>query len=188
MKLLFDALAVALVFALYPFDVVNAQTADEQGIDEVDVVNATATVEKVDLAKRKVSLVFDDGKKKTLRVDKSVRNLGQVKVGDHLTLTYAEEIVILVGKTKETAGAKDAGLVSIAPKGSKPGSVMAETTSLTAKVLSVDTQERHVVLEEPDGKEKTVKLSKKVSNLDQLKAGETIDMVVTEELVIEVTR
>lgn len=173
MKFLFGALAVALVFALYPFDVVNAQTADEQGIDEVDVVKATATVEKVDLAKRKVSLVFDDGKKKTLRVDKSVRNLGQV---------------IFVGKTKETAGAKDAGLVSIAPKGSKPGSVMAETTSLTAKVLSVDPQKRHVFLEEPDGKEKTIKLSKKVSNLDQLKAGETIDTVVTEELVIEVTR
>lgn len=188
MNALFGALTAALVFTLYSFGTVNAQTADEQGIDEVDVVKATVTVEKVDLAKRKVTVLFDNGKKKTLRVDKSVRNLGQVKAGDHLMLTYAEEIVILVGKTKETAGAEGVDLVSIAPKGSKPGGVMAETTSLTARVPSVDPQKRHVVLEEPDGKEKTIKVSKKVSNLDQLKPGETIDMVVTEELVIEVTR
>ena len=186
MKKLVGRLTVALVFTLYPFGAMRAQTADEQGIDEVDVVKATATVEKIDLTKRKVTLLFDDGKKKTLRVDKSVRNLDQVKVGDHLKLTYAEQIVMLVGKTKETAGAESAGLVSIAPKGSKPGTVMAETTSLTAKVLSVDSEKRHVVLEEPDGKKKTLKLSKKVSNLDQLKPGETIDMVVTEELVVEV--
>src|SRR5690242_6754019 len=163
MKELFSGLTVALVFTLYPFGAVMAQTADEQGIDEVDVVKATATVEKIDLSKRRVTLLFDDGKKKTLRVDKSVRNFDQVKVGDHLKLTYAEEIVMLVGKTKETAGEESAGLVSIAPKGSKPGSVMAETTSLTAKVLSVDPEKRRVVLEEPDGKKKTLKLSKKVS-------------------------
>ena len=187
MKKLFVALTVALAFALYPVGASRAHTADEQGIDEVDVVKATATVEKIDLAKRKVSLLFDDGKKKTLKVDKSVRNLDQVKVGDHLNLTYAEEIVMLVGKTKEAAGAESAGLVSIVPKGSKPGSVMTETTSLTAKVLSVDPQKRHVVLEEPDGKKKTLKLSKRISNVDQLKPGETIDMVVTEALVIEVS-
>jgi hypothetical protein len=185
MKELFSGLTVALVFTLYPFGAVMAQTADEQGIDEVDVVKATATVEKIDLSKRRVTLLFDDGKKKTLRVDKSVRNFDQVKVGDHLKLTYAEEIVMLVGKTKETAGEESAGLVSIAPKGSKPGSVMAETTSLTAKVLSVDPEKRRVVLEEPDGKKKTLKLSKKVSNVDRLKPGETIDMVITEELVIQ---
>jgi hypothetical protein len=188
MRILFSVLGAAVMCALYPFGAVIAQTAGEQGIDEVDVVKVTATVEKVDFAKRKVSVLFDDGKKKTLRADDSVRNLAQVKVGDHLTLTYADEIVILVGKTKETAGAAGADLVSVAPKGSKPGAVMAQTTSLTAKVLSVDPVKRRVVLEEPDGKNKTVKLSKKVSNLDQLKPGETIDMIVTEELVINVTR
>jgi hypothetical protein len=187
MKILVSTLAVSLYLISYPFGTVKAQSADEQGVDEVDVVKTSATVEKIDLNKRKVSVLFDDGKKKTLKVDKSVRNLDRVKVGDHLQLTYADEIVILVGKTKETAGEAGAGLVAVAPKGSRPGGVMAETTSLTAKVLSVDTQTRHVVLEEPDGKKKTVKLSKKLTNFDQLKPGETIDMVVTEELVIEVT-
>lgn len=187
MRKLFGGLTMALVFTLAPFGAMRAQSLDEQGVDEVEVVKATAIVEKIDLSKRKVSLLFEDGKKKTLRVDKSVRNLGQVKVGDHLTLTYAEEMVMLVGKTKEAAGAENAGLVSLAPKGSKPGSVMAETTDLTAKVLSVDPQKRHVILEEPDGKKKTLKLSKKVSNVDQLKPGETVDMVVSEELVIDVT-
>jgi hypothetical protein len=166
---------------------VEAQSGGTQGgFETVDEVKATATVEKIDLDKRKIALRFDDGKKKTLKVDKSIRNLDQIKVGDHLNLTYAEDIVVLVGKTKETAGAEAADLVVIAPKGYKPGGVMVETTSLTAKVLSVDAQKRRVVLEEPDGGKKTMKLSKKVQNLDQLRPGETIDMVVTEALMIEV--
>jgi hypothetical protein len=186
--LAFGTLAIVAVFALGPISVANAQTAESEGIDVVDVVKTTAMVEKIDLAKRKVTLLFDDGKKKTLKVDHSVRNLDQVKVGDHLKLTYAEEIAIRVGKTKETAGMEDAGLASVAPNGYKPGGVMVETTSLTAKVLSVDPEHHRAVVEEPDGRKKTIKFGKKVTNLDQLQPGETIDMITTEELVIEVTR
>jgi hypothetical protein len=181
-------LAAAIGFALNPLGVAKAQNAGAEGIDVVDVVKTTATVEKIDLDKRKVALLFDDGKKKTLKVDKSVRNLDQVKVGDHLKLTYAEDIAVLVGKTKETVGTEDVGLTSIVPKGSKPGGVMVDTTSLTAKVLSVDPEHRRAVVEEPDGHKKTIKFGKKVTNLDQLQPGETVDVVMTEELVIEVTR
>ena len=39
--------------------------ATDQGIDAVEVVKVTATVEKIDLEKRKVTLLLDDGKKKT---------------------------------------------------------------------------------------------------------------------------
>jgi hypothetical protein len=57
------------------------------------------------LEKRKVSLLLDNGKKKTFKVDKSVQNLDQVRVGDHLSMSYTEELAILVGKSSETPGA-----------------------------------------------------------------------------------
>jgi hypothetical protein len=45
-----------------------------------------------------------------------------------------------------------------------------------------------VTLEDPDGKKKTVKLGKKTGNLDQLKVGDTVDMVLTDSLVVEIVK
>lgn len=167
----------------------QAQTAGaDQGVDAVDVVTVTATVEKINLEKRKVTLLLDDGKKKTFKVDKSVQNLDQVKVGDNLKMAYTEEILLVVGKSNETPGAAAGEEVGVAPKGAKPGVVMVETAALSAKILAVDAQKHRVTLEEPDGKKKTIKVSKKVGNLDQLHAGETVDMVITESLVVEIIK
>jgi len=100
------------------------QAQVDQGVDVVDVVNASGTVTKVDEAKGKLSVQLDDGKHKTVKVDKSVRNFDQIKVGDKLKLSYAEEMLIAVGKSDAPVGAEGAGLVAIAPKGSKPGGMM----------------------------------------------------------------
>lgn len=182
-------LAIALVLASSISKPTRAQTpAVDQGVDVVEVINTTATAEKVDLDKRKVTLLLEDGKKKTFKVDKSVQNLDQVKVGDHLKLSYTEEIIILVGKSSETPGAASAAEVGVAPKGAKPGIVMVETSALSAKILSVDAAKHSVTIEDPDGKSKKIKLGKKAGNLDQLKAGETVDMVMTESLVVEIAQ
>ncbi len=159
-----------------------------QGIETVDVYKLSATVDKIDLEKRKATLVLDDGKKKTVKVDKRVPNLDQVKPGDHVKITYAEDIIIQVGHSTEAPGAAGAGLVSIAPKGMKPGEFVVETTAVSAKVVSVDAAKHRVVLEDPDQKTRTVKLGKKVTNLDQLKPGETIEMTITDALAVDVTK
>jgi hypothetical protein len=108
------------VFLLFVFCAAGPAKAQEggagTGIDIVDVVKTSATVQNINLETRKVLLVLEDGKKKTLRVDQRVRNLDQVRTGDHVKLSYANEIVVLVGKTKEIAGADAAGLVAIAPR------------------------------------------------------------------------
>jgi hypothetical protein len=159
-----------------------------QGVDEVDVVKATAVVEKIDLGTRKVTLKMDDGKSKTVKVDKGVQNLDQVKVGDHLKMTYTEETIIVIGKTGETPGAAAAGMIGVAPKGAKPGTVMVDTMAASAKVVAVDAAKYRVTLLEASGKKKTIKVSKKITNLDQLKPGDSVDVSVTDALVIEVVK
>jgi len=182
-------LTVALLLATGNLKTAAAQTATtDQGVDAVEVVKATATVEKIDLEKRKVRLLLENGKEKTFKVDKDVQNLDQIKVGDHLKMVYTEEIIILIGKSNETPGAASAGEVGVAPRGAKPGIVMVETSALSAKILAVDPQKHTVTLEDPDGKKKTVKLGKKVGNIDQLKPGESVDMVMTESLVIDIVK
>jgi hypothetical protein len=182
---LLAALGLILIYpsALWP------QTATvDQGIDVVDVIKTTATVEKIDLEKRKVTLLLEDGKHKTFKVDKSVQNLDQVKVGDHLKISYTEEVIVLVGNSSQPPRAEDVGEVGVAPKGAKPGIVTADTYAMTAKVIAVDTAKHRVTLEDPDGKKKTLKLGKKVTNLDQLKVGETIGTVITDSLIVEVVK
>jgi translation elongation factor P/translation initiation factor 5A len=189
MKLMTVVFSAVLLSATGSLTTVRAQMASvDQGIDSVEVVKVTATVEKIDLEKRKVSLLLDDGKRKTYKVDKSVQNLDQVRVGDHLSMAYTEELVILVGKSNETPGAGAAGEVAVAPKGAKPGMVMTETTAVSAKILAVNAEKHSVTLEDPDGKKKTVKLGKKAGNPEQLKVGDTVDMVLTDSLVVEIVK
>ena len=187
--------SIAIVLGIIPLFVMSfpsglsAQTsAADRAVDEVEVIHASATVQKIDLGKRKLTLLFEDGKHKTYKVDKSVQNLDQVKVGDHLKISYTEETIIVVGKSNAPASQAEAGEVGVAPKGAKPGIVMVDTSALSAKVLAVDLQKRRVTLEEPDGKKKTVKLGKNVTNLDQLKVGDSIDMVMTESLVVDIVK
>ena len=164
----------------------SAPTAE--GVDAVEVIKVSAIVEKIDLQNRKVTLLLDNGKKKTYKVDKSVQNLDQVKAGDKLKISYTEELIIVVGKSTEKPGAAAGSAVGVAPKGAKPGIVMVDTAALSAKIVAVDTAKHSVTLLDPDGKKKTVKLGKNVTNLDQLKAGETVDMIMTESLVVEVVK
>jgi Cu/Ag efflux protein CusF len=179
-------LTIASFLVLVPSGAALAQAPSAGGIDEVDVVHATAVVEKIDMDKRKVTLKMDDGKSKTIRVDKSVQNLDQVKVGDRLKMTYTDEIIIVIGKTGETPGAAGGGMVELAPKGAKPGTFMVDTMAISAKVLAVNSAKHRVTVEKPDGKKKTIKVSKKVTNLDQLKPGDSVDISITDALAIDI--
>jgi Cu/Ag efflux protein CusF len=180
-------LSAMLLMLVCPICARQAQAgATDEGIDAVEVVKATATVEKIDLQTRKVTLLLDDGKKKTYKVDSRVQNLAQVKVGDHLAMSFTEEIAIVVGKSNETPGAASSEQVSVAPNGDKPGVVMVETSAVSAQIVAVDAPNHRVTLLDPDGKKKTIKVSKKVTNLDDLKVGDTVDMLMTDSTVIEI--
>jgi Cu/Ag efflux protein CusF len=139
MKTIGLALSAILLFTVGPIGFTQAQPgATDEGIDAVDVVKVTATVEKIDLDRRKVTLLLDDGKKKTFKVDSRVQNLAQVQVGDHLKMAFTEEILIVVGKSNEQPSAASGGEVAVAPTGDKPGIIMVETSDLSAKILAVD--------------------------------------------------
>ena len=81
MKTMSLALVATLLTAFGPVTTPAHTDVIDQGIDTIEVVKATATVEKIDLEKRKVTLLLDDGKRKTYKVDGRVQNLAQVKVG-----------------------------------------------------------------------------------------------------------
>ncbi len=66
-----------------------------------------------------------------------------------------------------------------------PGGVVVETHQLTATVTGVDQANRHVHLLTPDGFRQTVKVGPEAVNFDQIRAGDKLKVLVTEELVVQ---
>jgi ribosomal protein L19 len=164
------------------------QEQDNQGqpVDQVEVNKSTGTVQKVDTQKRKLVVRLDNGKTKTFRVDKAVHNLDQFHPGDRVQVSSTEELVMMADKSSENAAAiARYGAVSVTPEGEKPAIVKVDTTEVTGKIISVDKQRRRITIEDPEGKKRTLKLSKNIKNLDQFKPGDTLNMAVTEETAIE---
>ena len=64
---------------------------------------------------------------------------------------------------------------------------MVETTAISGKILAIDTEKRKISYEDPEGKNKTVKVRKGV-DLSGLAVGESVDAVLTESVIIKVTK
>jgi hypothetical protein len=52
--------------------------------------------------------------------------------------------MVAVNKSGESPAAASIGEVSVAPRGSKPGSVTVGTTAMSGKILAIDSEKRKV--------------------------------------------
>lgn len=163
------------------------QDEQSQPVDEVAVTKVTGTIEKLNPDKRLMTLKLDDGKKKTLKVDKSVKDLDKFRVGDRVQMSYTEEIVMMARPSDEgTAQVAKLGAVSIESEGDKPALVKVDTSVIGGKIISIDAKKRRLTFEDPNGKKKTVKLSRRIKDLDKFKPGDSINMAITDEMIVEV--
>jgi Cu/Ag efflux protein CusF len=167
----------------------QAQSNEPQAVDHVEVTKVTGTVQKVDTDKRMMTMKLDNGKRTTLKVDKRVTDLDQFKAGDRMQLSHTEEIIAMADRSDD-GGASLAkyGAVDVEPEGDNPALVKVDTTEIKGKIVSVDPKKRRLTFEDPDGRKRTLTLGHKIKNLDQFKPGQTIDMAITDELVVEAVR
>jgi predicted RNA-binding protein len=187
MKNVLGLFAVVSLCLLSPGKSPAQALSADHGVDDVEAFTISGVVDSIDLEKHKVKLTLDDGKTRTYKVDKSAQNLDQVRVGDHVKVACTEELMISVNKSGETHPAASGGVVRVNAKGSKPGVVMVETTAISGKILAIDTEKRKVTFENHDGKKKTVKVKKDV-DLSGLIVGESVGAVLTESVVVSVTK
>jgi len=76
--------------------------------------------------------------------------------------------------------------VALAPKGAKPGVLMAETAEVKAKVEAVDLKKHTITFLNPDGSKKTVKVGKKAKELKELQKGDDVVLRITQAMLIDV--
>jgi hypothetical protein len=189
MNLATAALSAFLALGLSAASSYATQERNDQSqpVDQVAVTKVTGVIEKVDPDKRVMTLKLDDGKKKTLKVDKSVKDLDKFRVGDRVQMSYTEEIIMMAQPSDEdTAQMAKYGAVDVQSEGDNPVLVKVDTSVIKGKIISIDAKKRSLTFEGPDGRKKTVKLSRRVKNLDKFKPGDAINMAITDEMVVAV--
>jgi hypothetical protein len=169
-----------------PPEILTGSSSTAKGGSRQQAVVVTATVEKVDLEKRQVTLRGPEGDVSTIHVGDEVRNLPQVKRGDHVIVTYYESVAFQVlkpGEAKPSISAADeAGRARL---GDKPGAAAAKTVTLVATIMKLDRKAQKAVLRGPEGKTITVDVQNP-ENFDKVKVGDTVEIVLTEALAIDV--
>jgi hypothetical protein len=168
----------------------NTSTAIQEGVPGgvvVNTVDVSARVTAIDKANRKVTLLGPDGDTFTVKVGPEAVNFDQVKKGDLLKVTVTEEVVIYLEKEGAASSDGGAGVVALAPKGAKPGGLMAKTIQVTGTVVAIDQEKRIVTLRFDDGSFKAFSVRDDI-DLSQHKKGERAVFRITEMIAITVEK
>ena len=123
------------------------------GIDEVyQLVDAVVT--KVDSKTRTVTLKDKDGTVTNFVAGPEIKNFPQIKVGDRLTVTHELAVVIELLKVNNQGIRSEVQTTSqtSAPLGSKPASVISNTTTIIATVIGIDRQKLTISVKGTKGK------------------------------------
>lgn len=183
--------ATVLAVTLPLFTACSSMGTGDQGAEPgaiaVETVQMTATVKALDRGKRTVTLAGKDGKRITYKVGKDAVNFDQIRVGDRVNVTVTEALAVFLRPQGTPPSAGEGAVVALAPKGSKPGGLVATTTEVTARVLSVDAATNHATLELPDGSKRTVSVNPRI-DLSQVAPGTAVTVQVTDALAISVEK
>jgi hypothetical protein len=153
----------------------------------VNTLDVSARVTAIDKANRKVTLLGPDGKTFTVKVGPAAVNFEQVGVGDRVNLTVTEELVVYLNEEGQSSSDNSAALVALAPKGSQPGGLFADTTQITGTVTAIDLNKQTATLRFEDGSSKTFPVRSDV-DLKKRKVGEQVVFRVTEMIAISVEK
>lgn len=179
MKRMAVALAVLGGIALAPL----AHAQVKEGVVAVQEVDAVVTVTKVDKQKRTVTFRGPKGGMATITVPPESQNLDRVSPGQQYKMTYVEAVAVAI-RAGGPASAGVAETVRLAPKGLKPGGVVARAVQVTGVLDAIDYTHRYVALRGPKGNVAAIKVHDDVQ-LDKLSAGDRVTIVYTEALAIE---
>jgi hypothetical protein len=146
-----------------------------------------ANVTDIDAANRRVTLLSADGNKTTVKCGPEVINFDQIRVGDQLKVTVVEELVAHLAEAGTPPSDGGAAVLLLAPKGARPGGVVAAIQQVTAKVVAIDHWKRTATLLFPDGSTKRIAIRSDV-DLTQRRVGEEVVIRYSEAVALAVEK
>ena len=186
-KILLSAAVLALLAAVLGAPAQTAQAPSQATAHET--LTITAEVVAVDQAARHLTLRGPLGGELTGRVEEDVKNLGQVKVGDMVSISYQASIALSASKPGQPNPLFTGGDASTAEAGARPAVSVSEQTKRTVSVVSVDPEKRSIVLQGENGTLFPVEVERPefARKLQTLRPGDKIDVMTTEAVIVKVT-
>ena len=154
------------------------------------LITASAKVNKVDVAKRELTLQSDDGKPFTINVPESVTRLDNVKPGDQVHISFYESVAVSLQKPGEAMVGEQKRTFNERAAGNLPGGVMGQQVTTTAKITQIDPAKGELSIETPTGKADTIQATDPQlrAELKKLKVGDEIRARYTQAMATSVTR
>ena len=173
-----SGLAAAAAMILATLAPLVAQTKTVTG----EQSTITASVEAIDHGNRTVTLKGPKGNYVTIDVPPGVQRFDSIKVGDKLTATYYENLVLTVQKpgSKPKDSAEEALTRSTS---TKPGVTAAKQRTITAEITAIDTKVPSISFKGPNGWAYSSKVEDKDA-LSKVKVGDKVDITWTEALLV----
>ena len=145
-------------------------------------ITATATVDSIERSSRLLTLKKPDGTMETIRVPSDVTRFDALKVGDTISATYYENVVLRVMTPDEKD--VDTGSASLTPTGgTRPGGTAAAQRTITARITAIDPAIPSITLAGPNNWTYSSRVADKAA-LKQVKVGDRLAITWTEAVLI----
>jgi len=154
------------------------------------LVSVTAEVQKVDLEKRELTIKGPQGNVSSFTVDKRVKRLNEIKVGDKIQVDYFRSVA---GELRQpTAEEKNQPLTVLegaakAPPDTAPAAGGLRQIRAVVNIVDIDRAAETVTLTGPLGNTLTVRVADP-GKLEKVKKGDTVIVTYTEALAVSVEK
>ena len=186
-------LGLVFVAAAAPAAWSQAASPDQPitGISSVTRYSSEARVSAMDAATRTITLTQSDGQTVQRKVGEAVQNLGLVKLGDLVSVTYEQKMsFVLSGPQAATPGERQVGVVAAAQSNYSSGAVVATTAVVNWTVVRTDVAANTISLVDPAGGQiltfDVTTTAGRVA-LPRVRPGDTLTAVDTQIAVITIT-
>ena len=149
-------------------------------------VSVTATIESVDKANRTVTIRRSDGTSAEIKAEKEMQGFNNLKVGDQVTATYYEAVLLTPRKPGDPAPLAEP-TTTIQRKERAPGSNRRAQQTFRTTIDAIDARASSVTVKGVQGRVVTLALQDGKA-LQSLRVGDTLDVTYYESLLIDVSR
>jgi hypothetical protein len=148
-------------------------------------VALNATIAAIDKAARTVTLKTPTGSLE-LQASDQMQGFNSLKVGDQVSATYFEAVVLRAAKPGAVPSATPPTTI-ITRRDRAPGSERRREQNFVVTIEAIDMKAPSVRLRGPQGRTRTFALSDP-TQFQNLKAGDTVEVTYYESLLVEVAR
>ena len=147
-------------------------------------VTLSGTVEAIDHDKRVLSIKTDDGKFETLEVPQSAKRFDELKIGDKVSVTYNNTVMVRLKPPGETAVDTVSKTATMGQE-ARPGGTAGVERTITAAVAAIDKDTPSITFVGPNG----WKYSRRVADpdvLDKVNVGDRVDITWNTDVTVAV--